>query len=755
MHQAQAAYDRGDWARAEGLCRAVLRNRPEEFEALSLLGVISVRTGRPAEAVEWLERARALRPGDAAGHNNHGFALAALGRKAEALASYEQACRVEPRFAQAHNNRGNVLQDLGRPSEAIACYAAALAINPDYAEAHNNLGNAFRSLRRFDEALASYEQALRIRPDFVEVLNNRGNVLRDLRRFDSALGCYEQALRHKADVAEIHNNLGLTLHDLGRDEEAAVSCERALELKPESADAHNNYGLVLHGLGRFEAALESYARALAFRPDFAQAYGNRGLVLYDLGRTEEAVADYERALALSPDYEWLRGTWLYARMQLCDWRDLDACVLDLTSRIAAGQRATPPFPLLAVSDSLALHRRAVEIWVNEACRTDLELPPLVRRPRGRRIRLGYYSADYHRHATSHLTAGLFETHDRERFEVVGLSFGADFQDDLRQRIVAAFDQFIDVRGRSDRQIAQLSRDLGIDIAVDLKGFTHNRRTGMFAYRVAPIQVNYLGYPGTLCAPCLDYIIADPTLIPAEARPHYCEKIVYLPHSYQVNDRKREIADIALSRAELGLPEDAFVFCAFNSVYKITPAMFDVWMRLLRQLGGSVLWLVESNPVSVRNLRREAEARGVSGERLLFGPEMKLEVHLARYRAADLFLDAFPCNGHTTASDALWAGVPVLTRMGESFASRVAASLLRAIGLPELITTSAEQYEATALALARDPARLAAIRRTLHDNRLTMPLFDTALFTRHIECAYHEMYERYQSGLDPEHIVVAP
>jgi predicted O-linked N-acetylglucosamine transferase (SPINDLY family) len=350
-------------------------------------------------------------------------------------------------------------------------------------------------------------------------------------------------------------------------------------------------------------------------------------------------------------------------------------------------------------------------------------------------------------------AGLFESHNKNNFELIAFSFGAEHKDKMRERVSSSFDQFIDVQNKSDKDVALLSRNIGIDIAIDLKGFTKDGRIGIFFHRAAPIQVNYLGYPGTAGAAYIDYIIADRTLIPENSQQHYSEKIVYLPNSYQVNDRKREIAEKIFSRESLGLPKTDFVFCCFNNNYKITPSTFSSWMRILKKVNGSVLWLLEDNTTAANNLRKEAHAKGVDSQRLIFATRMPPADHLARHHAADLFLDTLPCNAHTTASDALWSGLPVLTCMGESFASRVAASLLNAIGLPELITNSQEQYEALAIELAFNPEKLGTIKQRLDKNRLTFPLFDTDLLTKHLEAAYTQMYERYHADLPPEHFHV--
>jgi protein O-GlcNAc transferase len=753
MQQAAAAYNNGDLARAEQLCRSVLEAQADCFEALNLLGVIAVRTRRSEEAADLLRRAVAARPGDATAHNNYGNVLRELNRFAEALESYQRALAIKPDFAGAHYNHGDALQELGRFEAALESYERALAIRPDFAEAHINRGNALQELRRFEAALECFRRALAIRPDYPEAHFNRGNALRELERLGEALDSYQRALTIRPDYAEAWNNRGNTLQQLRRLDEALECYQRALTIRPDYAEACNNQGLALHELKRFPEALDSYQRALRINPDYAEAHNNRGNTLLALDRVVEALQSFGRALTIRPDYDWLYGAWLHTRMRLCDWNDLASQTETLAVRIHQANKATPPFAVLALSDSPSLQRRAAEIWVDEKYPATPSAPPIAKRPRRERIRLGYYSADFHNHATAYLMAELFERHDRKRFELVAFSYGPDQHDDMRKRLTATFDRFIDVRASSDGEVARMSRELQIDIAVDLKGFTQDARTGIFSRRAAPVQVSYLGYPGTMGAPYIDYLVADHTLVPPESRQHYAERIVYLPHSYQVNDRQRPIADRQFTRAELGLPPAGFVFCCFNNSYKITPDTFAGWMRILKAVAGSVLWLSENNAGTAGNLRREAQARGVNAARLAFAPRMSSPEHLARHRAADLFIDTLPCNAHTTASDALWAGLPVLTRIGESFAGRVAASLLHAVGLPELIAATPEDYEAMAIGLADNPTRLAGIRERLASNRSTMPLFDCELFARHLEDAYRQMYERYQADLPPEHIDV--
>jgi predicted O-linked N-acetylglucosamine transferase (SPINDLY family) len=427
---------------------------------------------------------------------------------------------------------------------------------------------------------------------------------------------------------------------------------------------------------------------------------------------------------------------------MCDWRMIDYQTHQIEAAIHSGQKAARPFHVLAWSDDPDLQLRTAQTYCKSLYPASDELGSIRSDYGHAKLKIGYYSADFHNHATAVLMAELFESHDGTKFEIYGFSFGPNVDDDMRKRVAGAFTQFIDVSRLSDAEVAQLSRELEIDIAIDLKGYTHDCRTGIFSYRCAPIQVNYLGYPGTMGAPYMDYILADHTLIPPALERHYSEKVIRLPHSYQVNDSKRSISDRVFNKQELGLPEEGFVFCCFNNNYKILPGTFDCWMRLLNAVDGSVLWLLADNPTVVQNLQEEARRRGVEPSRIVFAPRMPLDEHLARHRLADLFIDTFPCNAHTTASDALWAGLPVLTLMGQSFASRVAASLLNALNLPELIVQSPQDYEKTALELALHPEYLAQIKVKLQRARNESPLFKGASFAKQLESAFEEMHRQH-------------
>ena len=643
-----------------------------------------------------------------------GLVLHQQGRLDEAEALYRAVLATEAAHFGALHLTGLIHFQRGQPAAAAEWIGRAIAVNPGVSDAHSNLGLALQQMGRIDAALASYERALQLKPDSPEALNNRGNALQDLRRLPEAIASYD----------------------------------RALQARPDFAQAHNNRGNALRGLDRPLEALASYDRALRLWPDNPDALDNRGRILRDLKRFDEAVPSFARLLAVSPNRAYGQGLLLDTRLNCCDWTDYEATSVAIVAGVERGERVDAPFSFLCHALSPAAQLACARTFAAAECPAPAEPLSLGPRPRHDRIRLAYLSADFHSHATAYLMAELFESHDRARFEVTGISYGTADTGPMRERLQAAFDRFVDVRGLSDREVARLLHDGEIDIAVDLKGFTANNRAGIFAHRGAPVQVNYLGFPGTMGAPFIDYIIADRHIIPERLAAAYGEKVVRLPDSYQVNDRKRRIADHTPTRAELGLPERGFVFCSFNNTYKVRPAIFDVWMRLLRQVEGSVLWLLEDNAAAMANLRREAERRGVAPDRLVFAPRLDLDRHMARHRLADLFVDTFPVNAHTTASDALWAGLPLVTLSGETFVSRVAASLLHAVGLPELVTENLADYEALALRLATTPALLAAIREKLEGNRLAAPLFDTDRFRRHIEAAYVTMYERSQRGEAP-------
>ena len=788
MQQAIVAFQRGNAAEADGLCRSLLSSRATYAPALGLAGVIAAQRGRLEEAEQYLRRALEQRPGDANGlfhyagvalrlkvpakalaayeravairpddaqlHADHANLLGAAGALERALDSYRVAARLRPGDARIQHGTGLVLYSLGRMAEAALCHAEAIRLQPDYVEALNDHGIALHARGRFEEAVASYDSAIRLRPTYAEAHYNRANALCELQRHEEAVAGYRQAIDLGLQLPQAYNNMGATLQQLGRMAEALDYLRLALKLSPAYAEAWYNQGLALGKLHRYEEALASHNRAFALQPGHFEALVSRGTTLMELRRPAEARPLLEQALGVNPGFPWLRGGWMYARLHLCEWSGWEEEVRRFADEVGAGLQAAMPLVVVNLLDSTALQLRGAQTWV-AATSPRLAAPVRIEVPEpGPRIRLGYFSADLHSHPVGVLTAGMFEHHDRDRFEVFAFSFGPETRDPVRARLRSAFEHFLDVRTSSEEDIVQRARALGLDIAVDLQGFTARHRAGIFARRAAPVQVSYLGYAGTTGADYMDYLIADRVIVPPERRSDYTEKIVYLPHCFQPNDRTRQISERAFTRAELDLPEDAFVFCCFNNVYKIQPAIFGAWMRILRQVPGSVLWLSHLPEPARVNLRSEAAQRGVDPQRLIFASRMEqVADHLGRHRAADLFLDTVPFNAHTTASDALWAGLPLLTIAGESIAARVAASLLTTLGLHELIVESSEQYEELAVALARDPARLAGLRSRVAEARLTSPLFDTEGITRRMESAYEAMFERCRRGLPPDHLEI--
>ena len=665
-------------------------------------------------------------------------------------AAAERLCRAvlreSPRDTRALHVAAHARRGQGDGAGAREFLRRALEGDPRNLQAMEELGAAELEAGNFAAAESWLRRAIGQGRNRATTLSWLGISLSSQGRQAEALDAFRSAVAGDPRDADMHLNLGHELLKAGLRQDAIASYDQALAIEPRNPDAWASRGDALLELKRLEAALASYDRALAIEPAHADVLHNRGIVLLDLNRHEEAASAFQRLLDAMPDYPYAPGYRLHAQLHCCEWKDYGRSVARVVDGMRSGKPAAGPFTFLPISDAAADQLACAKLFTAHEFPAAAE--PLWRGERydHGRIRLAYLSGDFRNHATSYLMAGLFETHDRTRFEISALSF-VPANDEMTARLAPAFDRFMDVSGKSDREVALLLRELEVDIAVDLHGYTRGGRAGIFAQRPAPLQVNYLGYPGTMGAPYMDYIIGDRWVIPEADQRWYSEKVVYLPGSYQVNDARRRIAERAPSRAEAGLPESGFVFCCFNSNYKLTPDLFDVWMRLLRRSQGSVLWLLEDNPAAARNLRREAGERGVDPARLVFARHVAHADHLARHRLADLFLDTLPCNAHTTASDALWTGLPVLTHLGHTFAGRVAASLLAAVDLPEMITRSWPEYEALAAKLAADGSLLAGLKGRLARVGGSR-LFDTARYCRHLEEAYTTMWERARRGDSP-------
>ncbi len=739
---------------AKAMYESIIAETPNHADALHLLGVVAAQSGNHQIAVSLFTRAIAIHPTHAAFHMNLGNALQELNQLDSAIASFDKALGINPDIAEAHFNRGNALMKLMKIDDAITSFDRAIYLRPAFTEAHFNRGNALLALNKPELALACYDTTIRIRPNHYEALNNRGHALKVLHQPEEAAKSYLHATNINPGFMDAHFNAGLTLQEINKLNDAISCYDKVIALKPDHAIAHNNRGVALLGLSKFDAAIASYEKAISINPDYAEAHSNLGTALQAINKPADAVACFERSFNINPDREFLFGMLLHTKMKTCDWRDLDSQVAYMTRQINESKRISPCLPVLNLIDQQSVQRKAAEIWSKDQYPSNSALGPIAKRERSHKIRIAYFSADFRQHPVSILLAELFELHNKDQFELIAFSYGPDSQDAMRLRIKNAFNQFIDVRDKSDKQIAALSREMKIDIAVDLGGHTTDSRVGIFSYRAAPIQVSYLGYPGTTGTDYMDYLLADPLLVTEQDHSYYTENIVSLP-SYQPNDRTRIISDRAFTRRELKLPESGFVFCCFNEVYKINPAVFGSWMRILKAVPGSVLWLRCNHASAIENLRRAAQERGIEPTRLIFAERVPtVAEHLARQQIADLFLDTLPYNAHTTASDALWAGLPILTRKGKSFTARVAASVLTAIGLPELITETEAEYEAMAIDLATNPDKLKRLKSRLAQNRTTTPLFDTDLYTRHLEAAYRAMYEYYLADEPATHINIA-
>lgn len=648
-----------------------------------------------------------------------GMALFQAGNLPAAEAAFRKLARRERRHPLVLGVFGAILVALKKYADAEPVLREAVRLNPASHPALYNLGLALKALGRPDEALARFSEALAVNAADADTWNNRGTVRNDLKDHAGALADFD----------------------------------RALALNPRDALAHHNKGNALACLGRHDEAAVAYRAALALAPRFVEGWLGLGNALHKLKRHTEAADAFRAARAVAPQHPFLKGLVLHQQMLVCDWRGVDDLIAEIEADLAAGRPAAEPFGWQGVAASNRSLQRCAELY-NAIKFPALAVKRTTPAPRGDIIRIGYVSGEFREQATALLMAGVFEHHDRARFEIHGFDNGWDDGGGLRRRIDAAMHRLTPIRALTDAQADAAIRDAGIDILVNLNGYFGEDRTALFARRPAPVQVNYLGFPGTLGAPYIDYIVADRIVIPPDERGCFTEKVVTLPECYQANDRDRAPPGPAPARDSCGLPADGVVFCCFNNTYKIVPALFARWMRILAAVPGSVLWLMADNAAAAANLRKEAAARGIAPERLVFAPRAALPDHLARHACADLFLDTLPYNAHTTASDALWAGLPLLTCAGATFAGRVATSLLTHVGLPDLVASSPDDYERRAVALATDPQALAALRARLEANRLTTPLFDTARFTRQLERAFEAMHARRREGLAPDHLAVA-
>ena len=638
---------------------------------------------------------------------------------------------------------------VGSLRECIELLDKVINIKPNFLEAYYNRGVAFHELKKFNLAIDSFEKVINTNPNYAWAHYKKANSLQSLNKLEESIIAYEKAISLKPNLAEAHYNMALSLHNIRRLDDAISSYNNAINIKPNFAQAYYNKGQSLSQIGMHKESIISFENAILFKPDYALAYCGLGDAFEKLGDLENASQSYKKALEIEPKSEIVFGSYFHIQMLLCNWVDFTKNLAFLMSEIISKRRIVSPlFVIISLIDDPNIHLIAAKLYSKHKYPKNNILGDIPKKTCEKKIRIAYFSGDFHEHPVSYLTAELFELHDRTKFEVIAFSFfKKKHKSPMRERLIKAFDIFVDVHNKSDKEIASLSRDYNIDIAIDLTGETANGRHKTFSYRAAPIQINYIGYLGTTGSNYFDYIIADKIIIPDKLKQNYTEKIVTLP-SYQVNQRNAPIVKKRFSRSDHGLPENQFVYCCFNSNYKILPSIFDSWMKILAAVKNSILFL-HSNIQQVEiNLRNEARARNIDCRRIVFGKRLCREDYLSRFLNCDLFLDTLPYNAGATASDALWSGLPILTIQGNSFAGRQASSLLNAISLPELITYSHKEYEEKAIDLATNPKKLQEIKAKLENNKFTSKLFDTSHFTKNIELAYIKMHERYQNNLSP-------
>ncbi|MFL9711369.1 tetratricopeptide repeat protein [Methylobacillus sp. Pita1] len=672
------------------------------------------------------------------------------GQLKQAEQFYRQLLAAAPRHTHGLHYYGVLCHQSGRHQQAIELIANAIRINPGNADQHNNLGLALRADGQLDAAIQQFRQGLALAPGDGDLWQNLGAAQYAAGDLAAARAAYIEARQRSPQDADIHAGLGNVLQALGNQAQQAGDFAEAerhfrdlVALQPGNAAWHYNLGNALREQGQAAVAAESYRSALAISPEDADAHNNLGNVLRELQQLPEAVACYERALAINPRLYHARVHLVHQRQHLCDWQHLDADIAEIRRWVNDTPEAqVSPFAFLSMPGTTPAEQlKCAQNWTNNRHGQLLSATPLTQASflqaksrTGGKLHIGYLSCDFRLHPLASLVTEMLELHDREHFKVSAYSYGVDDRTPARLRLQQAVDHFVDIRPLSLQAAAERIHADEVDILVDLTGYTQSSRSGILALRPAPVQASWLGFPGTMGAPFVDYLISDAVITPETEQDHYSERLALLPHAYQPNDRKRPVAP-APSRESCALPENAFVYCCFNQGFKITPGVFSCWMRLLQATPGSVLWLLQGHPEAGRNLQQAAESHGIAASRLVFAPRVPMDQHLARHAHADLFLDTIPYNAHTTASDALWMGVPLITCRGGTFASRVAASLLQAVGLGELVTTDLAAYEALALKLAHEPALLKQYRDQLLSTREHSALFDTGRFTRDIEALY--------------------
>jgi predicted O-linked N-acetylglucosamine transferase (SPINDLY family) len=746
-------HKQGRIAQADQAYRRILQTHPDHLGALQLGGAAALQLRQYPRALDLLSRAIQQDPTDPSLFNNRGLVRHNLGQTPEALSDFDHALSLHPNYAEAFNNKGTALRKAGRDREALACFQNAIRLRPPFFDALVNQGHVLCQMDDHASALLSYQRALQLQPQHAPTLVCQGDCCTKLGQVEEALALYEKAKKIQPNdigtwlkVADLHRTAG-------RMSKALDEVHSALKQCPDQAEAHNYIGNLYHALGDDLQAVQHHQRAMALNPGFPDPKVHLGQALTSLGQLPEACAAYEAAWQQQPDRPYLLGTWIHSQMKLCQWAGVEDRIHHLATALNEGHPVANPFITMSLIDAPDTQCQAARRYFLDKHATQVPPPPFPKRGTGERARIGYVSADFKDHAVSYLTQDLYTLHDRGQFEVHGFSLKKPKETEFHKNLVSRFDHFHDLSDMSDAEACRFIRDQQIDIAVDLGGYTLDSRPSLFAMRCAPIQVNHLGFPGTTGSTVHDYIVGDRIVTPLDDAQHFSEAIIQLPHSFQVNPVSRPRPDHPITRADAGLPPHAFVYCAFNNPYKILPNVFARWMRILHGTPDSVLWLYADHPQTQDNLRQAAAFQGIDASRLVFARQVPYAEYVQRYELADLFLDTHPYNAGTTASDALWAGLPVLTLKGQSFVSRMAASLLSAVGLAELITESASAYEQLAIDLAHNPSRLSSMKAHLLSKRADLSLFATQAWVRHMELAYRQALATCHAGKPPQHIQV--
>lgn len=659
----------------------------------------------------------------------------------------------EEKNLDALNIMGAILFSENNYYDAIVYFDKIIQLNPNYADAWYNKAITLHDLKRFEEAINNYDKTIKLNPDYFKAWSNKGIVLHDLKRYEEALYNYDKAIELNPNYSEPWSNKGITLNNLKRYEEAIYCHNKAISLNLNFSKAWNNKSATLLNMNRYNEALNSCDKAIQLDPNYAEPWNNKGTILINLKNYDEAITAYNQSLKINPNKNYLLGNILSTQMQICDWSNFIFLTQDIKKNLLNNKAVISPFVCLSIFDSPQLHKLTAELYVKDNLNFINKLELISKRPKRKKIKVGYFSMNFAKHPVSYLIAEIIELHNRNNFEIYAFSFGDNEKDDMRKRLELAFDNFIEVKELSDTDIIKLSRKLEIDIAVDLGGFTKGSRPQIFAERAAPIQVSYIGYLGTWSNKCMDYIIADKIVITKENQKYFSEKIIYLPNQFQANSSLRITKKINASKHTYCLPEKFFIYCCFNNNWKINPSTAKSWSKILKKNLNSILWLYAENFLAKKNLKKFFNDNGVNSERIIFTEKTSFSDYLNKYKFADLFLDTFPYNAGATASDALRMGLPILTLEGQSFAGRQASSLLKCIDLPELITSTTTEYEKLAIDLAYNPKKIIELKKKLTFNLLNKPIFNSKIFTNNIETAYQIIYDRYHQSIPNDHVYV--